>query len=91
MDTIQLTIDGYLDTEPVPGPRDTARFRLILSPTDDTAQETVLHCITGDPRIVHMLLTELRSGDLLRITGLLTLPARATGAVQLYVDELEVL
>ncbi|MEW1678153.1 hypothetical protein [Streptomyces noursei] len=91
MDTIPLAIDGYLDTEPIPGPRGTARFRLISSPTEDVSEESVLACVTGDPFIVHLALTELRPGDVLRVAGMLTLPDRASGAVQLQVDALEVL
>ncbi|MFD7096744.1 hypothetical protein [Streptomyces xanthophaeus] len=91
MDSIPIGIDGYLDTEPVPGPRDTARFRLISSPTEDLSEESVLACVTGDPFIVHTVLTELRPGDYLRVAGVLTLPARSNGAVQLQVEALEVL
>ncbi|MFE4019291.1 hypothetical protein ACFXPZ_18040 [Streptomyces sp. NPDC059101] len=75
----------------IPGPRDTARFRLISSPTEDVSEESVLACVTGDPFIVHLVLTELRPGDVLRVAGMLTLPDRASGAVQLQVDALEVL
>ncbi|MGW6877118.1 hypothetical protein ACWGF3_13380 [Streptomyces xanthophaeus] len=91
MDTIPIVIDGYLDTEPVPGPRDTARFRLISSPTEDISEESVLACVTSDPRIVHLVLTELRPGDYLHVAGFLTLPAHSNGAVQLQVEALEVL
>ncbi|MGW9374080.1 hypothetical protein ACWGVR_29200 [Streptomyces xanthophaeus] len=91
MDTIPIVIDGYLDTEPVPGARDTARFRLISSPTEDISEESVLACVTGDPRIVHLALTELRPGDYLHVAGFLTLPAHSNGAVQLQVEALEVL
>ncbi|MFJ5680295.1 hypothetical protein [Streptomyces sp. NPDC093097] len=90
-DTIPMALDGYLDDEPIPGPRDTARFRLISSPTDDLSQETVLACTTGDPRIVDALFAELRPGDLLRVRGTLTLPTHAAGIVQLCVDALELL
>ncbi|MFJ3728516.1 hypothetical protein ACIPYQ_38940 [Streptomyces sp. NPDC090045] len=91
MDTIPIGIDGYLDTEPVPGPRDTARFRLISSPSEDVSEESVLACVTGDPFIVHLVLTELRPGDYLHVAGFLTLPAHSNGAVQLQVEALEVL
>ncbi|MEU5836355.1 hypothetical protein ABZ820_22175 [Streptomyces diacarni] len=91
MDTIPLAIDGYLDAEPLPGPRDTARFRLISSLTADVSEESVLACVTGDPRIVHLVLTELQPGDFLHVLGMLTLPERASGAVQLQVDGLKVL
>ncbi|TVL88510.1 hypothetical protein CD790_30915 [Streptomyces sp. SAJ15] len=87
-----MTIDGFLDTVPEPGDTDgTVRFLLVSSPTDDPVDEAILPCTTGDPRIVHALLTELRSGDLLHVSGILTLPGSADGGVRLSVDALEVL
>ncbi|MFF8960783.1 hypothetical protein [Streptomyces sp. NPDC014894] len=48
-------------------------------------------CTTGDPRLAHALLTDIQPGDLLRVSGFLTLPDSADGAVRLSVDALEVL
>ncbi|MCZ4098036.1 hypothetical protein [Streptomyces sp. H39-C1] len=95
MDAIPFTIDGFLETEPVHAHGDThgttADFRVISSPTDRTMDETLLPCATGDPRLAYALLTELKPGDLLRLSGLLVLPDRADGGMRLQVDALEVL
>ncbi|MEV4975371.1 hypothetical protein [Streptomyces scopuliridis] len=94
MDAVPLTIDGYLDTEPGPAPGDTtgvtAVFRVIHSPSAELEDELVLPCTAGDPRIVHALLNDLEPGDLLRLSGTLTLPHNTTG-MQLHVDTLDVL
>ncbi|MES5824857.1 hypothetical protein [Streptomyces sp. RG80] len=92
MDTKHLTIDGFLDTVPTPGDAPyTARFQLIVSPTDDVVDDVTWSCTTSNPGIVHALLTEIQPGDLLHVTGILTQPDRATEAARLTVDSLEVL
>lgn len=91
MGTQHLAIDGYLDAVPAPGyDPGTARFQLIVSPTDDAVDDVTWSCITGNPRIVHTLLTEIQPGDLLHVTGLLTQPNPAEPA-RFTVDDLEVL
>ncbi|MFF3517486.1 hypothetical protein [Streptomyces sp. NPDC002573] len=69
-------VDGWVDAIPAPGPRGTATFDLIVRPADaDTvapdAPDTVVSCISGDPRITRELLNGLQPGDLLRVTGTL--------------------
>jgi hypothetical protein len=93
MDVIPLALDGYLTADPVPGDRDgTVCWRLSCSAgTDHMAEEAIIPCTTMEPEIVHALLTERQPGDLLRVTGHLTLPATAGGVIQLHVDTLEVL
>lgn len=88
-----LIIDGYIDTPPKPGTAcGTARFDLVHSPdTDPDGPDTVLACTTGDPRITHLLLTEVQPGDLLRVTGTLLQPDDETLPAQLTVDALEIL
>ncbi|MEU7649912.1 hypothetical protein [Streptomyces huasconensis] len=92
MDTTRLTIDGYLDTVPVPGTSPgTARFELIVSPTDDITDDAAWSCSTGDPRIAHELLNALQPGDQLRITGTLLQSSGASTLARFTVDALEVL
>ncbi|GAA0898011.1 MULTISPECIES: hypothetical protein [Streptomyces violaceusniger group] len=92
MDATHLAVDGYLDTVPTPGDSPgTARFQLIVSPTDTVADDVVWACATGEPRIAQVLLTEVQPGDLLRVTGFLTQPDDAAAPVHLSVDALEVL
>ncbi|MER5465850.1 hypothetical protein ABT010_35375 [Streptomyces sp. NPDC002668] len=64
---------------------------MISSPTEDVTDEVILPCTTGYPRIAHALLTLLKPGDLLRVSGVLTLPDGAEGLVRPAVDTLEVL
>ncbi|MFE4540680.1 hypothetical protein ACFRKB_37380 [Streptomyces scopuliridis] len=94
MDAVPLTIDGYLDSEAGPAPGDTtgvtAVFRIVHSPSAELEDELVLPCAAADPRIVHALLNDLEPGDLLRLSGTLTLPHSTTG-MQLHVDTLDVL
>ncbi|WP_432159175.1 hypothetical protein [Streptomyces sp. bgisy153] len=95
MDTKHCALDGWVDAIPAPGPRDTATFDLIV-PTDlDAAEEdihdTVVTCTSGDPRIVHELLTAIQPGDLLRATGTLVRPPTPGEPALLVVDALEVL
>lgn len=72
-DTKPLTIDGFVYTVPAPGDGPgTARFQLVVSPTDDTVDDVVWSCTTSDPRIADALLTEIEDGDLLHVSGFLT-------------------
>ncbi|MGP3637828.1 hypothetical protein ACTU45_31610 [Streptomyces sp. 24-1644] len=88
-----ITLDGFLDEEAVPGNAQgtTARFRLTISPTDDTVDETVLPCLTTDPALAFGVLTDLVPGDELRVTGHLQLPQSPGEPICLYVLTLEVL
>ncbi|MFI5689452.1 hypothetical protein [Streptomyces sp. NPDC051636] len=92
MDTKPLAVDGYLDAVPAPGDRPgTARFQLIVSPTDDAVDDVTWNCTTGDPRIASALLTEIQPGDLLHVSGFLTQPDNQAEAARFTVDALEVL
>ncbi|MGW3956612.1 hypothetical protein ACWEKM_38220 [Streptomyces sp. NPDC004752] len=93
MDAIPLALDGYLAADPEPGDREgTASWRLNCSAgTDHLVEEAVIPCTTMEPEIAHALLTERQPGDLLRVTGHLTLPDTADGIIQLHADTLEVL
>ncbi|MFI1621803.1 hypothetical protein ACH4VT_33320 [Streptomyces lydicus] len=92
-----LAIDGYVDAIPTPGTGwGTATFDLIHSPTDadrtaPNAPDTVYACTTGDPRIADVLLHEIRTGDLLRVTGILVQPDDPEAPAHITVDSLEVL
>ncbi|MFF4787828.1 hypothetical protein ACFY3E_41750 [Streptomyces griseorubiginosus] len=92
MDTKPLTIDGFLYTVPAPGDGPgTARFQLVVSPTDDLVDDVVWSCTTSDPRITYALLTEIQSGDLLHVSGLLTQLDDPAQPARLTVEALEVL
>ncbi|CAL9669323.1 hypothetical protein [Streptomyces sp. enrichment culture] len=93
MDAIPLALDGYLAAEAEPGDREgTVCWRLTCSAgTDHLVEEAVIPCTTMEPEIVHALLTERQPGDLLRVTGHLTLPDTADGIIRLHADSLEVL
>ncbi|MFF0094618.1 hypothetical protein ACFYSF_32330 [Streptomyces canus] len=92
MNTKPLTVDGFLDTVPTPGDApNTARFQLIVSPTDDVVDDVLWSCTTGNPRIAHALLTEIQPGDLLHVSGVLTQSDNAAEPARLTVDALEVL
>ncbi|WP_329046635.1 hypothetical protein [Streptomyces sp. NBC_01422] len=88
-----ITLDGFLDEETVPGNTQgtTARFRLTISPTDETVDETMLPCLITDPALAFSALTELVPGEELRITGHLQLPQSTGQQMCLYVLTLEVL
>lgn len=79
-DNAIVTLDGFLDDETVPGDNrtTTARFRLTISPTDDTIEETMLPCAVTDANLAISVLTELVPGDELRVTGYLRLPPPPT-------------
>ncbi|MGX1913612.1 hypothetical protein ACWIID_32935 [Streptomyces phaeochromogenes] len=91
MDTT-LTVDGYLDTVPTPGDAPyTARFQLIVSPTDDAVDDVTWSCTTSNPGITHTLLTETQPGDLLHVSGILTQPDNQAEPARLTVDALDIL
>ncbi|MDW8807548.1 hypothetical protein P1P68_22850 [Streptomyces scabiei] len=91
-DTKPLTIDGFVYTVPAPGDGPgTARFQLVVSPTDDTVDDVVWSCTTSDPRIAHALLTGDQDGDLLHVSGFLTQLDDPAQPARLAVDELELL
>ncbi|AJC62008.1 hypothetical protein [Streptomyces sp. 769] len=96
MDTTHCAVDGWVDAIPLPGPRGTATFDLIVRPADidtvdDDAPDTVVTCTSGDPRITHELLNCVQPGDLLRATGTLVQPPTPGEPARLTVDALEVL
>ncbi|WJV51797.1 hypothetical protein [Streptomyces flavofungini] len=92
MDTKPLTVDGFLDAVPTRGDAPhTARFQLVVSPTDDSADDVIWSCTTSTPGITHALLTEIQPGDLLHVSGVLTQPDSVADTARLTVDSLEVL
>jgi hypothetical protein len=96
MDTKHCAVDGWVDAIPIPGPRGTASFDLIVRPADidtvaEDAPDAVVACTSGDPRITHELLNGIQPGDLLRVTGTLLQPQAPGEAARLTVDALEVL
>ena len=92
MDTKPLTVDGFLCTVPAPGDGPgTARFELVVSPTDDLVDDVVWSCTTSDPWIADALLTEIQSGDLLHVSGVLSELDDPAQPARLTVDALEVL
>lgn len=93
MEPLPYALTGYLDRLPVPGAGiGTAAWRLTSSPDNCTEeQEAVIPCATSNPDLAHTLLTECQTGDLLRVTGHLTLPDTADGHIRLDADTLEVL
>ncbi|MFE1927546.1 hypothetical protein ACFW91_33950 [Streptomyces asoensis] len=90
---IAMTLDGYLDDETVPGsPHETsARFRLIISPTDERADEMVMPCTATTPALAAAVLHDLVPGDQLRVTGYLRLPRTPDEPIWLDVTMLEIL
>jgi hypothetical protein len=92
MDAIPLVIDGFLAGPPTRNSaEDSACWRLCCSSgTDHLAEEAVLPCTTLDTDIAHQVLHQ-QPGDLLRVTGTLTLPGTSDGILQLRVDTLDVL
>ncbi|WP_460074098.1 hypothetical protein [Streptomyces sp. YKOK-I1] len=93
MEPIPYALTGYLDSAGIPGTDlEAAAWRLTSSPEDCTdVQEAIIPCTTSRPDLAHILLTECQTGDLLRVTGHLTLPDTADGRIQMDVDTLEVL
>jgi len=92
MDCIPFALTGYLDHDAVSSTGSgTAAWRLTSSPDDCTEeQEAIIPCTTSDPNLVGKAL-KCETGDLLRVTGHLTLPDTADGYIRLDVDTLEVL
>ncbi|MBZ6204710.1 hypothetical protein ACFY1G_34700 [Streptomyces olivaceus] len=90
MDTTHCAVDGWVDAIPVPGPRGTVAFDLVVRPADD-APDTIVTCTSGDPRITDELLNGIQPGDLLRATGTLVQPPAPGEPARLTVDALEVL
>ncbi|MEU9663521.1 hypothetical protein [Streptomyces chartreusis] len=88
-----IVLDGFLDGEIVPGDLHgaTARFRVIVSPTDERADEMVMPCTAGDPVMAAAVLRDLHPGDQLRVTGYLRLPGMPDEPMWLAVTELELL
>lgn len=88
-----IVLDGYLDEEVAAddtvGTR--ARFRLIVSPTDELVDEMVLPCSVADPELTNAVLHELRPGDHIRVTGYLGLPRISGHPMWLHVLTLELL
>ncbi|MEH0450147.1 MULTISPECIES: hypothetical protein [unclassified Streptomyces] len=92
MDIKPLTVDGFLYTVPAPGDGPgTARFQMVVSPTDNAEEDVVWSCTTSDPRIAYALLTDIQDGDLLHVSGLLTQLDDPAQPTLLTVDVLEVL
>ena len=91
MTTEALVLDGHLDEETVPGDRHgtTARFRLIVSPTDERADEMMLPCSVADPAMAAVVLHDLAPGEPLRVTGYLRLPRTPDEPMWLVVEALE--
>ncbi|MFE7077256.1 hypothetical protein ACFU96_44945 [Streptomyces sp. NPDC057620] len=90
---IPFALTGYLDTAPVHGETmGSVSWRLISSPADCTVEEEALiPCSTSLPDLAHTLLTECQPGDLLRVTGHLTLPGTADSGFCLDADHIEIL
>lgn len=88
-----IVLDGYLDEEVAAddtvGTR--ARFRLIVSPTDELVDEMVLPCSVADSELTKAVLHELRPGDHIRVTGYLGLPRISGHPMWLQVLTLELL
>ncbi|MBT2413773.1 hypothetical protein J7I94_25015 [Streptomyces sp. ISL-12] len=93
MDALPIVLDGFLADDAEPGDREGAVcWRLTCSAgTDHLRDEAVIPCTTIKPEIAQALLTERQPGDLLRVTGHLTLPDTADGVIRLHADTLEVL
>ncbi|MFF8618127.1 hypothetical protein [Streptomyces sp. NPDC015350] len=70
MDTKHCAVDGWVDAIPVPGPRGTVAFDLVVRPAGINAlagaPDTIVTCTSGAPRITYELLNAIQPGDLLR-------------------------
>lgn len=87
-----IALDGFLDEERVPGLHgSTARFRIVVSPTDERADEMVMPCTVTDPAIAAAVLQDLVPGDLLRVTGHVRAPRTPDEPMWLDVTTLEFL
>ncbi|MER5584806.1 hypothetical protein ABT090_24645 [Streptomyces asoensis] len=58
---IAVALNGFLDEETVPGnsQETRARFRLIVSPTDERADELVMPCTATTPALAAAVLYDL--------------------------------
>ncbi|MEU5242635.1 hypothetical protein AB0G81_00650 [Streptomyces asoensis] len=90
---IAVALEGFLDEETVPGsPQETSvRFRLIVSPTDERADEMVMPCTATTPALAAAVLHDLVPGDQIRIIGYLRLPRTPDEPIWLDVTTLEIL
>lgn len=87
-----IALDGFLDEETVGDQHGTtARFRLVVSPTDERVDEMLIPCSVTDPALAHSVLHELMLGDQLRVTGYLRLPRTPDDVMWLEVHTIEVL
>lgn len=87
-----VVLEGFLDEETLPGPRDaTARFRIHLAADEDRVDEAVLPCVVANPALAAVVLNERKRGDLLRVVGRLRLPQTPDGAMWLEVHAIDVL
>lgn len=88
-----IVLDGALDEEVVlADPQGTAAvFRLILSPTDEMVDETVLPCRVASPALVQAIAYAYQAGDQLRVTGCLHIPQTPDHPFRLEVDRIELL
>ncbi|MEV8435120.1 hypothetical protein [Streptomyces chartreusis] len=92
MGSEEISLDGYLDEEIVPGDHGaSARFRLIVSPTDERADEMVMPCSVDDLAVAAAVLGDLEPGDQLRVTGHIRLPRTPDEPMWLAVTGLELL
>ncbi|MGW2331647.1 hypothetical protein ACWC5C_38680 [Streptomyces sp. NPDC001700] len=93
METDPIVQDGFLDDEIVPGDLhgSTAHIRLIVSPTDERADEMILPCSVADSVMAATVLHDLAPGDQLRVTGHLQLPRTPDEPMRLIVTALTVL
>ncbi|GHH55656.1 hypothetical protein [Streptomyces candidus] len=88
-----IALDGFLYEETMPGDvhESTARFRVIVSPTDERTDEMILPCSVADPALAHTVIHDLVPGDKLRVTGCLRLPRTPGEPMQFVVNALTVL
>lgn len=93
MDGNPIVLDGALDEEVVlADPQGTAvLFRLILSPTDEIVDETVLACRVDSPALVQAVAYAYQPGDQLRVTGYLYIPQVPDYPLRLEADRIELL
>ncbi|GGX56463.1 hypothetical protein [Streptomyces chartreusis] len=87
-----VALDGFLDEEIVSGHHGaSARFRIIVSPTDERADEMLMPCTVNDPAMAAAALHDLQPGDQLRVTGTLQLPRTPDTPMWLEVTTLDLL
>ncbi|MFE5027907.1 hypothetical protein ACFRAO_32465 [Streptomyces sp. NPDC056656] len=95
MDLGHVTIFGFIDALPIPGSLPgTAQFTLLHSPTEEAEWEqpdTAFTCTTHSPEVTEELLTIIRMGDLVQVTGTLAPPGASDTLASVLVDAMEVL